>query len=195
MLVPDQRMVSEISELLAKGQACSPPFVPFIFAPLGKEPWIPLLLEHKKARDGWVSRMKSMSSDLPLSFQAWILYRLRFIISDEVCAAWSPFGGLMAQINNLGITLNIAVSDNAGAALKYYDFLHTQLESHARSRSAEIDYFRLLSEEQIDIKRRSTKLTNSNEASPISFSGRNASRGENISFQSLCECSSFPFTF
>ena len=101
--------------------------------------------------------MKSFSSDQSLSFQSWILYRLRFIISAEVCSAWDLYGGIIAQINNLGVTLNISISENVGTALKYFDFPHTQLESYARSRAADVDYFRLLSEEQQEIKRRFSK--------------------------------------
>ena len=109
--------------------------------------------------------MKSIASDQLLSFQAWALFRLRFIISAEVCAAWELYGGVIAPIDNLGATLNIAVSDNVGIALKYFDFLHAQLESYARSRATGIDYFQLLSEGQHDIIRRFTEASLGNEGS------------------------------
>ena len=71
-------------------------------------------------------------------------------------------------MNNIGIALNIAISENVGVALKYYDFLHTQLESNARSRSTNIDYFALLSEEQPGIKRRFVKAASHAEGSASS---------------------------
>ena len=109
--------------------------------------------------------MKSFSSDQSLSFQSWIFYRLRFIVSADVCSAWDLYGGIIAQINNLGVTLNITISGNVGIALKYFDFLHTQLESYARSRATDVDYFRLLSEEQQEIKRRFSKAPSGLEGS------------------------------
>ena len=50
LLIPDQRMVNEVSEMLALGQSCSPAYVPYVFTPLNKEPWTPTLFEHKKRR-------------------------------------------------------------------------------------------------------------------------------------------------
>ena len=141
---------------------------PLRFAPLDKEPWPPTLFEHKKALGGWATRMKSFAGDQSLSFQAWIFYRLRFIISAEVCSAWDSFGGFIDQINNIGVALNIAISENVGTSLKYFEFLHTQLESYARSRATDIDYYKLLSEEQQEIKRRFSKTPPAGEGSPSS---------------------------
>ena len=90
LLLPDQRMVNEISEMMARGQACSPPYTPYAYLPLNKEPWAPWLAEHKKANDAWTARMNSLKSDQALSFQASILHRFRFIFSAAVCNAWIP---------------------------------------------------------------------------------------------------------
>ena len=87
-------------------------------------------------------------------------------------------GGLIAQINNIGVTLNIAVSENVGVALKYFDFLHAQLELPARSRAVNVDYFRLLSEEQLGIRRRFAKLPSASEGSSgSSYGGKTAAKG------------------
>ena len=176
LLIPDQRMVNEISELLARGQATSPPYTPYAFMPLNKEPWAPALFERKKSIEGWNSRMTTLKSDQSLSFQAWILYRLRFCFSAAACGAWDLYGGLIGQINNIGVILNLAVVENVGVALKYFDFLHTQLESSARSRAADVDYFKLLSEEQIDIRRRFAKPVITTENSHARLQGKNSSR-------------------
>ena len=81
----------------------------------------------------------------------------------------------------MGVALNIAVSDNVGVALKYYEFLHTQLESHARGRSTNIDYFAMLSEEQPEIKRRFLKDATHSEGSSSGYqnNGKNFSRSSN----------------
>ena len=92
-----------------------------------------------------------------------------------------PLWGVIAQINNVAIALNIAVSENVGVAMKNYEFLHTQLESHARGRSTNIDYFALLSEEQPEIKRRSLKDATHSEGSSSGYhnNGKNFSRSSN----------------
>ena len=102
--------------------------------------------------------MQSFTSGQSISSQSWILDRLRFVVTAEVCPAWDSYGDIIAQINNIGVSLNIAISENVGTSPKYFDFLHTQLESYARSRDTDIDYFKLLSEEQQDIKRRFAKM-------------------------------------
>ena len=114
-------------------------------APLNKEHWIPALFEHKRAHESWPARMKSLSSEQSLIFQAWALYRLRFILSAEVAGDWDSFGGVIDQLNNLGVILAIATAENVGVALKYFDILHSQLVSHDRSRAVSTDspaYFR-----------------------------------------------------
>ena len=169
LLVLGRRLVNEISEILARGEACSPSYVPYVFAPLNKEPWIPTLFEHIKANESWTPRMKSLTSGQLIIPQAWTLYRLRFIVSAEVCAAWALYGGIIDQVNNIGVALNLAIGENVGVALKYYEFLHTQLESYARSRATDIDFFRLLSEEQPEIRRRFSKPNNGSEGSSGSY--------------------------
>ena len=125
--------------------------------------------------------MKSLTSDQSLSLQCWALYRLRFIFSAEVCSAWTLYGGVIAQINNIDVALNIAISDNVGVALKYYEFLHNQLESYAGSRANNIDYFALLSEEHPEIKRRFIKADSHSEGSSSVYrnNGKNSSRSFN----------------
>ena len=182
LLLPDQRMVNAISELLAKGQATSPAYVPYPHLSLIEEPWVPSLFEHRKANEAWAARMTSLKSDQALSVQGWLLYRLRFIISAEVCGAWSEFGGLIAQINNIGVFLNLAIVENVGVALKYHEFLHTQLELSARGRATDVDFFRMLSEEQIDIRRRFAKIPAVQEwqtRPSNSTGGRNTNRSSN----------------
>ena len=78
----------------------------------------------------------------------------------------------------MGIILNLSVIENVGVALKYREFLHAQLELSARGRATDVDYFRMLSEEQIDIRRRFAKPPTAQEwqSKPSSSGGKNAHR-------------------
>ena len=50
-------------------------------------------------------------------FHAWALYRLRFVIAADLCAAWIPFGGLSSQHNNLSIIPHLATTESIAVAL------------------------------------------------------------------------------
>ena len=86
-----------------------------------------------------------------LPFSAWILYRIRFISTADVCGAWSSFGGLAAQLNHLSIVLHIATTETIGTALVYDSLLSSHLDELARSRAGRVgdavDFASLLSNE------------------------------------------------
>ena len=85
------------------------------------------------------------------------------------CAAGDSHGGVTDQTNNVGIAHNLAISENVGISPKYYEFLHNQIESYARSRETKIDYFTPLSEERQDIKRMFDKSPSSSEGSSSGY--------------------------
>ena len=94
----------------------------------------PTVADHQKAREILSARAKTTNSDRPLSCQACALYLIRFISAADVAGAWGYYGGVIAQLNNLGNILAIAATENVRVDLDYFDFLHAQLESYARSR-------------------------------------------------------------
>ena len=77
--------------------------------------------------ENWSVGMKSLNSEQSLSLQPWALYRLRFVFSAEACSAWELFGGAIAQIDNIGVAINLSVSENVGTAMKYYDLFTSNL--------------------------------------------------------------------
>ena len=156
---------------MARGQSSSSSYFPFAFSPLIEEPWGHSLFEHKKAQEGWANRMKSLNSEQSLSSQSLVLFGLGLILPAQTCGAWDLFGGLTAQIKNLGVALNIAAADNVGIALNYYEFLHAQLESYSRRRATDVDCFRLLSGGQLDIRRRFARTPSATEGSSSSLPG------------------------
>ena len=44
---------------------------------------------------------------------------MRYVLAGDLTGAWSPFGGLEAQMNHIGIVLDLAVTEHAGVALSY----------------------------------------------------------------------------
>ena len=92
--------------------------------------------------------------NLPIS--TWMLYRIRFIFTADLCGAWSSFGGIVAQFNNLSIILHLATTESISAALIYDGLLTAHLEELARARqerpAAQVDFADLLSTEQTRFK-------------------------------------------
>ena len=78
-----------------------------------------------------------------------MLYRMRFIFAADLCGAWSSFGGIAAQLNNLSLILHLATTESIAAALLYDSLLSDHLEELARSRAersaAVIDFNEFLS--------------------------------------------------
>ena len=134
-LRPDQQMANAISAELARALATTPTYTPFVTVELVKKPWAPNSADHVKAVESWAARMKNFKSPQPLSIQAWLLYMLRFLIAADVCKAWESFGGMIAQVNNLGAILNIAITENVATAIMCDTHLRTHLADLARARA------------------------------------------------------------
>ena len=85
-----------------------------------------------------------------------MLYRMRFIFAADLCGAWSSFGGIAAQLNNLSLILHLATTESIAAALLYDGLLSAHLEEMARPRAerpaAVIGLSELLSVEQTRFK-------------------------------------------
>ena len=67
--------------------------------------------------------------------------------------AWSSFGGISAQLNLVALILNMAIVEHAGVAIAYDIALRKYASQLARQRRTDIDFVRLLSEENADIKK------------------------------------------
>ena len=66
--------------------------------------------------------------------QAWLLYRMRFLIAADLAGAWAGFGGLAAQLNHLAIVMNISITDSVSIALPYGRLVRDFLAERARPR-------------------------------------------------------------
>ena len=54
-----------------------------------------------------------------LSFQAWVFYNVRFLLSVEIAGAWAHIGGISAQLDHPGPIMNMAAIRNANIAMPY----------------------------------------------------------------------------
>ena len=156
LLRPDQRMVNWIQRERAKGFAKIPPYTPYLVPSLSSPPWLPDVSEHRNSYDSWArnarqARRNFAPQELPL--QSWLLYHMRFLMAGECCAAFTPFGGLCAQLNLVAIVLNLSVTENVGLGLTYFKILSSRLEESARQRIiAPNEFSVLLNNEQLDVK-------------------------------------------
>lgn len=60
---------------------------------------------------------------------------MRFIFTADICGAWSIFGGLAAQLDNMSPILHLATAGRIAADLLYDSALSTRLGELARSRA------------------------------------------------------------
>ena len=153
LLSPDQAMVNDVIRQLSEGESCSPAYTPFVIANLAEDPWKPQLSTHDRPLEEWQTRMNTFRSSQPLSFQAYIYYSLRFILAAHLCSAWSEFGGVAAQFNLLAIIFNISIVENIGIAIAYDQAIRKYVPHLARQRRKDVDFSRLLSEGNAEIKK------------------------------------------
>ena len=153
---PDQEMVNFFSCELEKGRTARPPYSHYVTADsLAVQPWMPTDEPHEKALDRWRTSQKTFgrfTGNQDLSTHQYFYYRMRFILAGDLTDAWADFGGLTAQINMLGIVLDMAITDHAGIALTYDYRIHQLIRKLAHKRSTTADYFSLLSSVQADVK-------------------------------------------
>ena len=119
------------------GEIQVPSYTPYMCPGISEAPWIIPTSEHTDAITRWKANRQANRANKPqlLPQNAWILYRTRFIFTDDILCAWSPFGGLAAQLNHLSIVLQIATTESAAAAFTYGPLLPVHLEDLARSRA------------------------------------------------------------
>ena len=150
-LRPTQEMVNVVSEAIARGEANPQPFFPYVTADYQQHPWLPRINAHTNALTAWKSKAQGVRKKA-ISFQMWMHHHYRFVFAAEMCNAWSPFGGLAAQLNHIAVLLSLASLESAGYAIKYHDLLVTTLADFARARFP-CDFHSALSEVHEDTRR------------------------------------------
>ena len=140
-------MVDDISRQIQEGDSRIPRFDPFVIDQLRSEPWRSPIPAHDKIVEDWPDRMEAPKAPLPLPFQAYLFYQLRFILAAHLGSAWDRFGGFVDQLNSFAIMTNLSVTDNSGVAIAYDVLMRKNIAQIARRRSTDIDYAQLLPEE------------------------------------------------
>ena len=118
---PSQDLCNHFSLEIAKGKLLSPPVFPYVVPDLSKKPWAIQEPAHTAALESWQKLQKSHKrpGTQEVSINQWFIYNLRYILAGDLAGAWDPFGGLAAQLNHIGIVLDLAVTEHAGVALSY----------------------------------------------------------------------------
>ena len=136
LLKPDQDMANAISLEHARGRRKIPARAPFIY-PRIAEPWPVSKNEHpasiaKRCRNTRQALREPLRRGFPI--QAFILYRVRFLIAAELLGSLPTFGGIAGGINHLSIMPNIATTDAIDVALAYDRLVRQHLEEKDRDR-------------------------------------------------------------
>ena len=147
-LKPNQMVSNYVNLELARGKFQTPSYTPYIAADLSAPPWPVPSAEHTADVAKWkTNNQASKPGAQPLPFHAWAPYRFRFMIAADLCAAWTPFGGLAARPNNVAIILNLAATESISVALAYDSILSAHLGELSRADrvSGAVDFADLLS--------------------------------------------------
>ena len=132
---PTQEMDDYISLEIARGRNKVPAYAPSIAPNVADSPRPVTSKEHQSSVTRWRTsprQAKDNPSSIPM--QAWLLYHLRFFISDALAGAWAAFGGLDAQLNRLAISMDVSITDSAAMALSYDRLVRGFLGERDRSR-------------------------------------------------------------
>ena len=123
---------------LARGRSKVPAYTPFIVPDVSAAPWDVASKEHQAAVSRWrtSARQAKLEDNTQLiPTQAWILYRLRFLIAADLAGAWSGYGGLDSQIRRLDIVIHISIADaHFDVASAYGRLVREFLAERGRSR-------------------------------------------------------------
>ena len=187
-IAPDQEMVNWVSHELAKAKLGSKHYTPYLFAPsIQEEPWRPSGIDsaaHKKALDSWKSMRKQLSDSAPqqCSLSAWQLYTWRFTLAADLAGAFNKFGGIQAQMNKIGVILQMAVVDSVSVALAYEIAFNKYCQTLARNKTPDVDWVRLHNREHQPSKRIAMKAhppnANPPKASSVGSKGKNKKGGK-----------------
>ena len=133
--------------------------------------------------------MKSLRPLHPIPLHAYLLYQIRFILAGNLCSAWERFGGLVDQMNALGLALNISATANAGISIAYDMLMRKHIAQLERHRQMDVDFAQLLSKENGNIKKqviaqRTTK-THTDKEDPKK-KGKFEGKGQNNATKKTC---------
>ena len=122
---------------------------------LARSPWAPSGEPHAKALERRISGQKSFNHaacDQDISIAQYMLYRVRFVLSDDLAEAWGDFGGSMALTNLIALVTDMGITDLPGISITYDRRARHQVQKLAQKRARSADYFRILKTTQLDIK-------------------------------------------
>ena len=89
-----------------------------------------------------------------ISFQCWMTYQLRFVITAHLCKAFEPFGGIAAQFCHLAVCMNMSIVESVATAISYDRLVKIHLQATARRRDIAFDSASFLSNESQEFKRK-----------------------------------------
>ena len=154
-------MENWIQNEFAVASAKDPPYVPYLTPKLFEPPWAPIDTDRKTARTrriGYSEQARRTLIPQEMSIQAFSLYSLRFVISADLCKAWSSFGGLGPQLSHLSTVLHLAIAESVGPAFPYHRLVANKLQEKARKRSTQAsDFVSLLSVGNFTLKEQAKK--------------------------------------
>ena len=174
IFLPDQEMANAISLEIARANNTVPSYNPYIIPTLADKPWVVPTADHTIAITRWRenTRDNKKRNKQEISFQCWITYQMRFIITAHLCKAFDHHGGISSQFNHLAVCINMAVVESVATAISYDRLVKTHLQAIARRREQNFDYVAFLKKENQEFKRKAIAENVNNRAPPPKGKGK-----------------------
>ena len=129
-------MANHITIELTRGALDVPPYIPIVAGDLVESHWIHDDPIFARAHDAWkkLQLPHNRPPTQPISFQAFVLYYLRFMLARDLSSAWAHFGGIAAQLSHIGALLSIETTENATTAILYDKAIRAVIGTNSRKR-------------------------------------------------------------
>ena len=85
-------MVGAISEILVQDDSNNLPSEPYIWVDLTMKPWVPPILEHRRAIDSWENDVGDNPVAQIAPIQQYVLYRRRFSLAVDLVGGFDSPG-------------------------------------------------------------------------------------------------------
>ena len=138
LLKTDRDMANSISLELARGRSKIPDYAPFIVPWIADPPWPLSTNERSAAIAKWMGTTRLVEREAPplaAPTHAWVLYQMRFLITDELIGDLTTFGGFADGIDHLSIALNIDTTETIAVPLDYDLLLKKNMWEKDRARA------------------------------------------------------------
>ena len=122
---------------------------------MAEPPWFPSDEPHTQSLEKRQAAQKIFNrytGSQDLAIGQFALYREKFTMAGDLTDDRGGFRGLVGQLNQLAIVLDMSITDHPGIAATYDRRIHALIQKTSMKRSSITDYFDVLSNVNAEVK-------------------------------------------